>query len=147
MSTESLSAPYSTEFGFERTVGPKIGVFLGGLREGRLLGVRGSEERVLCPVAEFDPVTAEETGGFVELDPVGAVHSFTWVEPRAQDPLDRPFGWALIAIDGADTCLFHAVDTGGDPAALRTGLRVRARWADQRVGSIRDIVCFEPVTA
>jgi uncharacterized OB-fold protein len=27
---------------------------------------------------------------------------------------------------------------------MRTGLRVRARWAADRVGSIRDLACFEP---
>jgi hypothetical protein len=27
---------------------------------------------------------------------------------------------------------------------MRTGLRVRSRWAASRVGSIRDIACFEP---
>ncbi|MEQ6901421.1 OB-fold domain-containing protein [Nocardioides sp. YIM 152588] len=144
MSTESLSAPYTTEFGFERTVGPTIGVFLGGLRQGRLLGVRGSEERILCPAAEFDPVTAEAVGEFVELEARGTVVTHTWVQPRVGDPVDRPFAWALIRIDGADTNLFHAVDTGGDPTPLRAGLRVRARWADERVGSIRDIACFEP---
>ena len=39
--------------------------------------------------------------------------------------------------------MLHAVDAGST-AAMRTGLRVRARWAASRVGSIRDIACFEP---
>ena len=37
----------------------------------------------------------------------------------------------------------HAVDAG-DPARMRTGMRVRPRWRAERVGSIRDIECFEP---
>ncbi|WP_141013713.1 Zn-ribbon domain-containing OB-fold protein [Nocardioides sambongensis] len=145
MST-SLTAPYTTAFDFERTVGPRIGVFLAGLRERRLLGVRGSRGRVLCPVAEFDPVTAEATGDYVELDPVGTVTAWTWVDPRPADPLDSPFAWALVRIDGADDSFFHRVDTGGDPSLLSSGLRVRVRWAAETVGSIEDIVCFEPVT-
>jgi len=32
----------------------------------------------------------------------------------------------------------------GAAGLMRTGLRVRARWAANRVGSIRDIACFEP---
>jgi len=43
--------------------------------------------------------------------------------------------------------MLHAVDAGpemGTAAAMRTGLRVRPRWAASRVGSIRDIACFEP---
>jgi uncharacterized OB-fold protein len=39
--------------------------------------------------------------------------------------------------------MLHAVDAGS-AAALRTGLRVRPRWADSPAGSINDIVCFEP---
>jgi hypothetical protein len=39
--------------------------------------------------------------------------------------------------------MLHAVDAGS-AAAMRTGLRVRPRWSANRVGSIRDIACFEP---
>src|SRR5262249_1726014 len=53
------------------------------------------------------------------------------------------FGWALIRLDGADTAMLHAVDAGS-PAGMRTGMRVQPRWAGDRVGSIRDIACFEP---
>ena len=42
--------------------------------------------------------------------------------------------------------MLHAVDAGS-AAAMRTGMRVRARWAAERVGSIRDIACFEPCDA
>jgi len=41
--------------------------------------------------------------------------------------------------------MLHAVDTGS-AAAMRTGMRVRPRWAAERTGSIRDIECFEPST-
>ena len=59
-------------------------------------------------------------------------------------PLGHPFGWALIRLDGADTALLHAVDAGA-PEQLRTGMRVRPRWAAGRAGSgITDIACFEP---
>ncbi|TYL45885.1 DNA-binding protein [Nocardioides sp. BGMRC 2183] len=142
----SLAAPYTTAFGFERTVGPQIGAFLAGLRARRLLGVRVGEDRVLCPVAEFDPVTSAATGDLVELEPSGTVTAWTWVDPREgwDEPIDSPYAWALIRIDGADNTFFHRVDTGGDPARMTPGLRVRVRWAADPVGSIEDIVCFEP---
>jgi uncharacterized OB-fold protein len=56
--------------------------------------------------------------------------------------LQHPFAWALIALDGADTNLLHAVDAG-TADAIRTGMRVQARWAAEPVGSISDIVCFD----
>jgi uncharacterized OB-fold protein len=140
----SLAAPYSIEFPFHRTVGPRIGTFLAGLREGQLLGVRASDGSVLCPALEFDPATAEETGEFVRLEPRGAVRSWTWVAARPGDPVAHEFAWALIAIDSTSNALFHAVDVGGDESALHTGLRVRVRWRAERVGAITDIECFEP---
>lgn len=148
----SLIAPYTVEFPFERTVGPKIGTFLGGLRDGRLYGVR-TERGVLCPPLEFDPATGAETGELVPLDPVGSVTTWTWVRGGAEDPpssaggppLSHDFAWALITIDGTTGGLFHAVDVGGDPDRLHAGLRVRARWRPERVGHIRDIECFEEV--
>ncbi|MGL5440962.1 MAG: DNA-binding protein, partial [[Mycobacterium] stephanolepidis] len=86
-SSESLRAPYTIEFGFERTVGPKIGTFLGGLRDARLFGVRTIHGQVLCPVLEFDPADAGPTGELVELEPKGVVLQWTWVRSRPADEL------------------------------------------------------------
>ena len=59
-------------------------------------------------------------------------------------PFDRPFGWALVRLDGADTAMLHAVDAPGADA-MSTGMRVKVRWREEREGSITDIECFEPV--
>lgn len=138
----SLTAPYTVEFPFERTVGPKIGTFFGGLRDARLFGVEAAGG-VLCPPLEFDPATAAETGELVELEPTGTVACWTWVAARPGDPLPHDFAWALVAIDGAVGSFFHAVDVGGDRSRMRTGMRVRVRWRAERVGELRDIGCFE----
>lgn len=141
---ESLCAPYTIEFGFERTVGPKIGAFLGGLRDGRLFGVRTARGQVLCPALEFDPADGSATGDLVELEPKGVVLQWTWVPPRPADELETSFAWALIRIKGTANSMFHAVDVGGNPAAMKTGLTVAPRWRPDRVGAITDIVCFQP---
>jgi uncharacterized OB-fold protein len=57
--------------------------------------------------------------------------------------LARPFAFALIELDGADTALMHIVDSG-DEAAMATGMRVIPRWADETVGRIQDIAAFVP---
>jgi uncharacterized OB-fold protein len=99
---------------------------------------------VHAPPFEYDPVTAEPPGDLLPVGPEGTVLSWSWMpEPLADQPLTVPFAWALIRLDGADTALLHAVDAGS-AAAMRTGLRVRPRWAAARTGSIRDIACFEP---
>jgi uncharacterized OB-fold protein len=119
---------------------------MSGLRTRRILGSRGDDGRVHAPPAEYDPVTYAPLTELVEVGPEGTVVSWSWMpRPIEGQPLDRPFAWALIRLDGADTTMLHAVDA--DHPALHTGLRVRPRWTDEPVGHIRDIVCFEPATA
>lgn len=132
------------QFDYTRSTGPIIGRFLTELRSGKVVGVRGSDGRVIVPPAEFDPKTSEPLSEFVEVSDVGTVQTWSWVaEPLPGQPFDRPFAYALIKLDGADTALLHAVDVAA-PADISTGLRVRARWAGERTGSIHDIAAFEP---
>jgi uncharacterized OB-fold protein len=139
-----LSAPLDVGFDYTRSLGPVLGRFMTALRERRIEGVRGSDGRVHVPPVEYDPVTSDPLSEPVAVSDEGTVVSWSWMpEPLAGQPLDRPFGWALVRLDGADTALLHAVDAGSADR-MRTGMRVRARWADEPVGSIRDIVCFEP---
>jgi uncharacterized OB-fold protein len=134
-------------FDYTRSLGPVLGRFMTGLRDKRIEGVRGSDGRVHVPPVEYDPLTAAPLSETVPVAAEGVVTTWAWVaEPLAGQPLAHPFGWALIKLDGADTALLHAVDVP-DASALRTGMRVRARWAEERVGAITDIACFEPVTA
>lgn len=144
MSSELLSAPYVLEYTYKRSTGPIIGAFLTGLRDRRILGIRGSNGQVLVPPTEYDPHTGDELSELVPVSDRGTVTSWAWIaEPRAHQPLDRPFGWALIKLDGADTAMLHAVDAGS-PANMKTGMRVVARWRDERKGVIADIECFTP---
>jgi uncharacterized OB-fold protein len=73
------------------------------------------------------------------------VTSWSWNPvPRLGNPFDVPFAWALVKLDGADTSMLHALDAPRD--AITTGMRVRVRWADETVGFINDIACFEAVS-
>nr|WP_256257340.1 OB-fold nucleic acid binding domain-containing protein [Nonomuraea pusilla] len=145
--SDPLVARHVLEFpgGYTRTTGPVIGRFLTELRARRLVGVRTAEGRVLVPPLEYDPATGDPvTGEYVEVGPAGTVTASAWVrEPRAAHPLDRPFAWALIRLDGADTALVHAVDAG-DPRAVPPGTRVWPVWKDAPTGQITDIAYFAP---
>ncbi|WNO76291.1 MULTISPECIES: Zn-ribbon domain-containing OB-fold protein [unclassified Streptomyces] len=141
---ELLSAPLVVEFPFTRSLGPVQSAFLTGLRERTVLGVRTEDGRVLVPPVEYDPVTAEEIRDLVEVGSCGTVTTWAWnPAPRRGQPLSEPFAWVLVRLDGADTSLLHALDAPG-PEAVRTGMRVRVRWAGERTGAITDIACFEP---
>jgi uncharacterized OB-fold protein len=146
---ELLSAPLVVEFPFTRSTGPVLGAFLTGLREGVVLGSRGSDGRVHVPPAEYDPVTAEALRELVALPPTGTVTTWAWnPKPSRNHPLRQPFAWVLVRLDGADTALLHALDAP-EAAAVSTGMRVRARFRPEgeRTGAITDIECFEPLTA
>ena len=142
-----LSAPLIIEYPFSRTTGPVVGAFLTGLREKVLVGIRGSDGRVLVPPTEYDPMTGEDLTEMVEVGPAGTVTTWSWVRnPLEKHPVGRPFAWALIQLDGAATPMLHAVDAG-DASAMRTGMRVAPRWRDEREGSITDLECFVPEEA
>ncbi|WP_432013444.1 Zn-ribbon domain-containing OB-fold protein [Streptomyces cucumeris] len=143
-SSEALRAPLVVEFPFTRSLGPVQSAFLTGLRERTVLGVRTTDGRVLVPPVEYDPVTAAELRDLVEIAPSGTVTTWAWnPSPSRGQPLDTPFAWVLVRLDGAGTALLHALDAPG-PEAVRTGMRVRIRWAERRTGAITDIACFTP---
>src|SRR5262249_34334406 len=125
------------------SLGTTLSAFFTALRGRHIVGSRGSDGRVLVPPAEYDPVTWEPLTEIVPVSSVGTVESWTWQSvPLEGQPLDRPFAWALIKLDGADTALLHAVDAGSSDA-ISTGARVHAHWVDEPVGAITDLAYFE----
>lgn len=141
-----LHANHRLEYPYSRSVGPVIGAFLTGLRDGQLFGVRGSSGAVIVPPTEYDPSTGDDASEMVEVGPGGTIESWAWVShPLPKHPLDRPFAWALIRLDGADTAMLHVIDVGA-PDDLERGSRVTARFrpAGQRIGAMSDIEAFVP---
>lgn len=142
---ELLRAPLTIGYDFQRTTGPVIGAFFTALREHRMLGVKDTGGRVVCPPVEYDPETGAPLTEMVEVGTEGTVTTWSWVSNlRDGQPLPRPHALALVRLDGADTAMLHAVDAGS-PDNIEVGTRVRVRWRDESVGGIRDIACFEPI--
>jgi uncharacterized protein len=145
--SQPLCAPLEIGFDYTRSLGPTLSQFMSALADRRILGSRGSDGRVHAPPFEYDPVTFAPPGELVQVGPEGTVLTWSWMpRPLEGQPLPHPFAWALIRLDGADTAMLHAVDAGS-AERMRTGMRVRVRWAASTVGDIRDIACFEPCDA
>lgn len=142
---ELLSAPHALEYAYRRSLGSVLSRFFTGLRDRKIEGIRTKSGTVLVPPAEYDPLTGEANGeDFVEVGPGGSVMSWCWVtEPREHHPLQKPFAFALIQLDGADTQLLHAVDAGTEDA-MSTGMRVAPQWRAETIGAIGDIEAFVP---
>ena len=143
---EVLTSEHVLDYPYSRSVGPVIGAFLTGLRDGKIIGVSGTDGSVIVPPTEYDPQTAEPTGALVPVGPEGTVESWAWVyDPAPQHPLERPFVWALVRLDGAGTAMLHVLDAGS-PDAVTTGMRVVADFLlpGERVGRIQDLRAFVP---
>jgi uncharacterized OB-fold protein len=145
--SEVLRAPHVLEFPYKRSLGPVIGAFFTGLRDGQILGARTPGGKVVVPPTEYDPETGQDVEpDLVEVGPGGVVKSWAWTSnPRPDQPLDRPFAWALVELDGAGTSMLHALDAGSADKCS-TGMRVKVKFkpAEDRVGSMHDIECFVP---
>jgi uncharacterized OB-fold protein len=141
---EVLTAEHVLEYPYSRSLGPIVGTFLTGLRDGKLVGVRGTGGRVIVPPTEYDPDTGEETTEIVDVGPEGTVESWAWVpEPRPKHPTQKPFAWILVKPDGADTSFLHFMEADS-PDQVSTGMRVRPRYKpeSERIGHVLDIATF-----
>ncbi len=134
---------FTLAYSYKRSLGPILGAFFTALAEGRVLASRTPSGRVIVPPCEADPETGEDLETLIEVGPEGTVQSWTWVAtPLARHPLDTPFAFALILLDGANTAWVQpvAVDT---PDALHTGLRVRPRASETPITSVAQLI-YEP---
>ncbi|HDQ72242.1 MAG TPA: Zn-ribbon domain-containing OB-fold protein [Chloroflexi bacterium] len=130
--------------------GIAIGRYLQGLKAGQLIGRHCPEcGRVLIPPRMFCESCFCATDHWIPLQDTGTVITFslcyvTWDMIRLEEPLIP----AVIEIDGASTGMGIMHMLGDvDPDAVEIGMRVQAVWkpAEERTGSITDIVHFKPV--
>jgi uncharacterized protein len=141
-----MSQTFTMELPYKRSVGPVVGEFLTALRDRHFVGVRTGAGRVVCPPFEYDPDTGEPLSEFVEVADVGTVVAAAWVQqPLRYHVHQEPFAFALVRLDGSDTAFVHTVLA--PPDQVQPGLRVQARWRDERVGHVKDVVAFVPATA
>jgi uncharacterized OB-fold protein len=139
-----LRAPHTVAFSYERSVGGATERFLHGLARAEVWGSRMLDGRVVVPPVDHDPTTGAPSEAFVRVGDAGVVRSWTWVAHADSDqPLSKPFAYALVQLDGADTSLLHVVDVAVEREMV-SGMRVRADWREQRVGGIGDLRAFVP---
>jgi uncharacterized protein len=111
----------------------------------KIVGRRSSGGgRVLVPPRAFSDQTLEPTTGWVDVGPAGRIEAFTIVYEPFNGLPAPPYAFGFVMLDGADTALggyFRGIDLTNGPAAaerLKIGARVITRFADKRVGDIKD---------
>ena len=141
-SKDLLRASFELAYNYKRSNGPVMSKFFEALGEQKILGTKSSAGKVFSPAAEFDPETHESLKEIVEVGPGGAVESFSWIEtPQHHHLIKEPFAFALIKLDGADTCMLHMVANCNE-ADLSIGSRVTANWSEVQEQRITDIKFF-----
>jgi len=137
-----MALPYQY---FAGTIGSH---FLISLRdEQKILGQRCEKcDKVFIPPrATCERCFSDLSQAWVELGDTGVITGYTvinYAEPY--QPFKPPFILALIKLDGADTPLAHVV-AGIDPGKVKVGMKVKAVFAEKRIGSLMDISHFEVI--
>lgn len=126
--------------------------FFHGLVAGEIRAtVCDSCNRTFVPPQSYCEHCFEPIDKWATVADVGTLHVATIVYRGFEGGPTPPYAVAGIQLDGADTLLMHHIggidlsDADAARAKLRRGLRVKAVWADERKGSIMDILHFVPV--
>ena len=136
-----MALPYQY---FAGTVGSK---FLVALRdEKKILGMKCAKcnKVFIPPRATCERCFSDLRDNWVELSDTGVVTGFTVIRyNEPYQPKEPPYVLALINLDGADTPFTHLLECG-DTANAKVGMKVKAAFAEERIGSVLDISHFEP---
>lgn len=102
-------------------------------------------KKVVVPARKLCGQCFCQTSDWVEVSDEGTIQTYTVVRyPSDIQPLNQPYGIAVIRLDGADTGMAHLL-FGSNPENWRIGMRVKAVFKEQRVGNILDINYFQPI--
>lgn len=121
--------------------------YLQALRdEMRFLGTRCPQCAIVYhPPRRHCPDCGAECA-WVELSGKGVLITYTVVRRHHPQlaPLDPPFAYGIVRLEGADTGFLHLVYEFAE-GELRTGMEVEAVFAAEREGTILDVRYFRPV--
>ena len=127
--------------------------FFEGMEEKKIYGTKCSKcGRVLVPARTFCPRCFVDMDDWVEVSQEGTLTAWSYANYRYFGmPTEPPFIGALISLDGADVNFLHLIggfdlrDFEKVRKTVKTGMKVKAVWEDERKGHIMDIKYFEPV--
>ncbi|MCB1165403.1 MAG: hypothetical protein KDK33_04570 [Leptospiraceae bacterium] len=130
--------------------GSTVGRFLTSLRDdGEIIGVRCTKtSKVFLPPQSWSPYGKIKMDRFVTITTAPRLKAGTIIHQKpwnAPEGMEVPYMLAAVEYPGADTELIHLVKGNQEQLkALKSGAPLKAVWADERKGTIRDILYFEP---
>jgi len=120
--------------------------FIGLRDEQKIQGTRCAKcKKVFLPPRKTCPVCFTPNEEWVEISPRGTLLTYTVVRRQlASLPKKPPVIYGLIKLEGADTAFLHILDKIR-PEDVKIGMKVEARFAEKRSGTIFDIEYFKPL--
>jgi uncharacterized OB-fold protein len=144
---EPLSIPGAIVMPYRYAAGDTASRFFIELRDNtRIMGTRCAQcNHVYVPPRATCVHCFGTLDEWVELDGRGTVQSYTTVQYALPvHPLDPPFVYGIILLDGATTGLTHFLGEV-ESEKLKIGMRVKPVFKEQREGNILDIKYFKPI--
>ena len=134
-------------------MGPVIERFFEELKNKKIMGTRCPKcKRVLVPAREFCPRCFENTKEWVQISDKGTIKTWSLITFEfSGQAVPPPYIQGLIDLDGADTAFAHFIggvdlsDLANVKDKIKIGMRVEAKWREERQGNIFDIEYFKPI--
>jgi uncharacterized OB-fold protein len=129
--------------------GKALGKFYNGMKnEGKFYGTKCRKcDLVQCPPKSYCGPCFEEADEWVELPNRGTLDSFTTVYMEFPgQPLEPPYTYGYIKLEGAHTHLYHLIDEIKEED-MYVGLQIEPVWnaPEKRNGDLYDILYFRPL--
>lgn len=133
------------EMGCQWSVGPLMDQFYAGFEKKKILGSKCPEcDKIYVPPREVCSDCWTPMSQLTELPETGKVVNFTVAHVDVKGARrDKPIAIGLVKLDGAYTAMFGQIE-GISPDDVKVGLKVKAVWAEQTKGHVKDLH-FEPV--
>jgi len=151
---EHICIPMTVDVPYRFAAGKYLARFLMELKEnGKFVGIQCPKcKRVQMPPRVVCAVCHVQNTQWVELANEGTIVGFTIMylpltDPTTGKPHNPPFAYGSVRLDGSDSTVDHMINVEPSMENIWVGMRVKAvlRPAEQRIGDLSDIVCFEPL--
>lgn len=114
--------------------------------EQKILGTKCAQcGKTFVPPRKTCPTCFTLNEEWKEISPQGTLVTYTVVRRHlASLPKKPPIIYGLIHLEGADTSLLHIISEV-KPEKVKIGMKLQAKFASERKGTIFDIEYFRPV--
>lgn len=132
---------------YKHTAGAYVEKFITLIgKEHKIMGVKCPKcKKVFVPPKMICFECFEKMEEWIEVENIGTVTGFTVITHATPVlPLESPFAYARIRLNGADTDFVHLINES-DPNKLRVGMKVEAVFKEKPRKRILDIEHFKPI--